>query len=122
MEVDIRQFFDTVDHRQLRSFLDQRVREGVRRRTLDKGLKAGVLEGTTLSHPEQGTPQGSGVSPLLANLYLPEVLDQWCEAVVKPRRAGRAVLIRYADDAVIVCACEADARRVMAVLPKRFGK
>ena len=122
VEVDIRQFFDTVGHCQLRSFLDQRVRDGVIRRTLNKWLKAGVLDGTTLSHPEQGTPQGSGVSPLLANLYLHEVLDKWFEAVVKPRLRGRAVLIRYADDAVLVFACEEDARRVLAVLPKRFGK
>ncbi len=122
VEVDIHHFFDTVDHRHLRSFLDQRVRDGVIRRTLDKWLKAGVLEGTTLSHPEQGTPQGSGVSPLLANLYLHEVLDRWLEATVKPRLTGRALLIRYADDAVLVFTCEEDARRVMAVLPKRFGK
>lgn len=122
VEVDIRQFFDTVDHRQLRRFLDQRVRDGVIRRTLDKWLKAGVLDGPTLSHPEQGTPQGSGVSPLLANLYLHEVLDKWFATVVKPRLTGRACLIRYADDAVLVFACEEDARRVLAVLPKRFGK
>ena len=121
-EVDSHQFFDTVDHRQLRSLLDQRVRDGVIRRTLDQWLKAGVLDGTTLSHPEQGTPQGSGISPLLANLYLHEVVDRWVEATVKPRLTGRASLIRYADDAVLTFACEEDARRVLEVLPKRFGK
>ncbi len=68
VEVDHRQFFDTVDHRQVRSLLDQRVQEGVIRRTRDKWLKAGVLAGTPLSPPEQGTPQGSGVSPRLAHL------------------------------------------------------
>jgi RNA-directed DNA polymerase len=62
------------------------------------------------------------VSPLLANLYLHEVLAQWFETVVKPRLTGRALRIRYADDAVLVVACEAEAQRVLAVLPKRFGK
>jgi RNA-directed DNA polymerase len=121
-EVDSQQCFDTVDHRQVRRFLDQRVRAGVIRRPLDKWLKAGGLEGTTLSHPEHGTPQGSGISPLLANLYLHEVLERWWEATVKPRLKGRASLMRYADDAVRGLACEADARRVLAVLPKRVGK
>jgi RNA-directed DNA polymerase len=97
LEVDIQGFFDTLDPRQVRRFLDQRVRDGVIRRTLDKWLKAGVLEGTTLSHPATGTPQGSGVSPLLANLYLHEVLDKGFAATVKPRLKGRACLLRYAD-------------------------
>ena len=122
LEVDIQGFFDTLEHRQVRRGLDQRVRDGVRRRTLDKWLKAGVLEGTTLSHPVTGTPQGSGVSPLLANLYLHEVLDKWFAATVKPRLKGRAFLLRYADDAGVVFACEEDARRVLEVLPQRCGK
>ena len=122
LEVDIHGFFDTVDHRQLRRSLDQRVRDGVIRRTLDKWLKAGVLEGTTLSPPATGTPQGSGVSPLVANLYVHEVLAKWFAATVKPRLKGRAFLLRYADDAVGVFACEEAARRVLEVLPKRFGK
>jgi RNA-directed DNA polymerase len=65
---------------------------------------------------------GGVLAPLLSNLYLHEVLDKWFEATVKPRLRGRAFLIRYADDAVLVFACEEDARRVLAVLPKRFGK
>ena len=62
------------------------------------------------------------ISPILANAYLHEVLDTWFERTVKPRLKGRASLVRYADDAVLVFATESDARRVMAVLPKRFGK
>ena len=122
LEVDIQRFFDTLDHSQLRRFLDQRVRDGVIRRTIDKWLKAGVLEGTLLSHPGSGTPQGSGVSPILANIYLHEVVDRWFETVVKPRLRGPAFLIRYADDLRLVLASEADAQRVWEVLPKRFGK
>jgi RNA-directed DNA polymerase len=75
-----------------------------------------------VTHPETGSPQGGVVSPVLANAYLHEVLDTWFEETVKPRLQGRAYLIRYADDAVLVFEREGDARRVLDVLPKRFGK
>src|ERR1700692_1928502 len=97
VDVDIQAFFDTLDHTVLRRFLDQRVRDGVLRRTIDKWLKAGVLEKGALSYPESGTPQGGVISPLLANVYLDEVLDRWFEAEVKPRLEGEAFLVRYAD-------------------------
>ncbi len=122
LELDIQGFFDSLDHGHLRGFLDQRVRDGVLRRTIDKWLKAGVMEDGAISFPDSGSPQGGVISPLLANVYLHEVLDDWFEKQVRPRLAGRAVLIRYADDAVIVFSSEQDARRVMDVLPKRFGK
>jgi RNA-directed DNA polymerase len=122
LELDIRSFFDSLVHEHLRSFLDQRVRDGVLRRTIDKWLKAGVLEDGAVTFPDSGSPQGGVVSPLLANVYLHEVLDSWFEKQVRPRLAGRAVLIRYADDAVIAFSSERDARRVLNVLSKRFGK
>jgi RNA-directed DNA polymerase len=122
LEVDIRKFFDTLDHAHLRELLQQRVRDGVLLRLIDKWLKAGVLEGGELTYPEAGTPQGGVISPLLANIYLHYVLDVWFEEVVKPRLKGRAFLVRYADDFVMGFACEADARRVLDVLPQRFGK
>src|SRR3989454_5633547 len=74
------------------------------------------------SHPDAGTPQGGVVSPLLANIYLHEVLDQWFERDVKPRLASRAFMVRFADDLVMVFANERDARRVWDVLPKRLGR
>ena len=122
LELDIQKFFDTLNHRQLRSFLDQRVRDGVLRRTIDKWLKAGVLEEGIVTHPESGTPQGGVASPLLANIYLHEVLDRWFSETVVPRLKGHAFLVRYADDAVLVFALERDARRVLEVLPKRFAR
>ncbi len=122
LEVDIKGFFDALDHGHLRAFLDQRVRDGVLRRMIDKWLRAGVMEDGALTHPETGSPQGGVVSPILANVYLHEVLDRWFEETVKPRLQGRACLVRYADDFVIVFASESDARRVYDVLPKRFGK
>jgi RNA-directed DNA polymerase len=121
VEVDIRKFFDTLDHAHLRTLLRQRVRDGVLLRLIDKWLKAGVLEEGELTYPEAGTPQGGVISPLLANVYLHYVLDVWFEEVVKPRLKGRAFLVRYADDFVMGFACAEDARRVLAVLPKRFG-
>ena len=122
ISIDIKSYFATIEHGQLRAILDQRVRDGVIRRTIDKWLKAGVLENGCVSHPDTGVPQGSGVSPLLSNLFLHEVLDTWFESVVKPRLEGNAMLVRFADDAIILCAREHDANRVMAVLPKRFEK
>ena len=122
IEADIRDFFGTLQYQYLRSFLDQRVRDGVIRRTIDKWLKAGVMDTGQLSFPENGTPQGGVISPLLANVYLHEVLDKWFEKMVKPKLRGRATLIRFADDFVCVFELESDARRVMATLPKRFEK
>lgn len=122
LEVDIKGFFDSLDHGHLRGFLDQRVRDGVLRRAIDKWLKAGVMEAGVLTHPDTGTPQGGVVSPLLANVYLHEVLDRWFETQVRPRLVGRATLIRYADDFVVAFSSEADAHRVLEVLSKRFGK
>lgn len=122
IEMDIKGCFDNISHFHLRSFLDQRVRDGVIRRTIDKWLKAGVLEDGEVRHPTLGTPQGGVVSPILMNVFLHEVLDKWFEEVVKPRMKGRALMIRYADDAVLAFEVESDARRVMEVLPKRFLK
>ena len=122
IDLDIRHFFDSVDHGHLRAILEQRVRDGVIRRMIDKWLKAGVQHGAMLRHPDGGTPQGGVISPLLANVYLHEVLDTWFEREVKPRLNGPATLVRYADDAVIVFKQKSDAQRVMAVLPKRFGR
>ena len=122
LEIDIRRFFDTLDHEHLRSILRRRVRDGVLLRLIGKWLNAGVLEDGALSYPESGSPQGGVVSPMLANVYLHEVLDVWFEEEVKPRLKGHAFLIRYADDAVLVFSEEEDARRVQDILPKRFGK
>jgi len=135
LEVDVRKFFDSVDRAHLRQFLRQRVRDGVLLRLIGKWLNAGVLESGNVSYPETGTPpegqvrrcsgrtwQGGVISPILANVFLHEVVDVWFEQQVKPRLKGRACLIRYADDMVMVFAREDDARRVLDVLPKRFEK
>lgn len=122
LDVDIKSFFDSLSHCHLRGFLDRRVRDGVLRRTIDKWLAAGVMEDGTVSHPDAGSPQGGVVSPMLANVYLHEVVDRWFETDVKPRLKGRAFMIRFADDLVMVLANEADARLVKELLAERLGQ
>lgn len=122
VEIDIRKFFDTLDHGHLREILRHRVLDGVLLRLIGKWLHAGVLEDGRLTYPEAGSPQGGVISPILANIFLHEVLDTWFDREVRPRLGGKAHLIRYADDAVLLFAKEEDARRVLSVLPKRFGK
>src|SRR5260370_779472 len=85
-------------------------------------MKAGVLDDGELTYPEAGTPPRGGSSPLLGNGHPHYLLDVWFVGVVNSSLRGRAFLGRYADDLVMGFACEADARRVLAVLPKRFGK
>jgi len=122
VDVDLRKFFDTIDHGHLREFLKRRVRDGVILRLIGKWLNAGVLEEGVVINPVTGTPQGGVISPLLANIFLHYVLDEWFEQEVRPRLKGEAFLIRYADDFIIGVAREDDAKRIMDVLPKRMSK
>lgn len=122
LDLDIQGFFDHLDHKRLREILDQRVRDGVLRRTIHKWLKAGILEDGELRQPREGTPQGGVISPLLANIYLHTVVDQWFHRALLPRLRGRAFLVRYVDDVVMVFANQQDAERVFQVLPKRLAR
>lgn len=122
IDADIKSYFDSIDHGILREFLDRRVKDGVIRRMIDKWLKAGVLEGNELSYPTKGTPQGGIISPLLSNIYLHYVLDEWFTEQVQPLLSGKSFIVRYADDFVLGFENLSDAERVMRVLPKRFGK
>ena len=92
LDVDIRKYFDSIPHHHLRAFLDQRVTDGVIRRMIDKWLKAGVLEDGLLHRATEGTPQGGVISPMLSNIYLHHVLDEWFEDEVRPRLKGRCYL------------------------------
>ena len=105
-----------------RDVVGHRIRDGVILRLIGKWLNAGVLECGELSYPGIGTPQGGVISPLLANVFLHEVVDRWFVRDVLPRLSGRARLVRYADDMVFVFEREDDAKRVFEVLPKRFAK
>jgi RNA-directed DNA polymerase len=122
VDADVAGFFDNLDHGLMLEIIKKRVNDGGILRLIGKWLNAGVMEGTTLIHPENGTPQGGVISPMLSNIFLHHVLDQWYVRDVKPRMRGRSFLIRFADDFLIGCEREDDGKRVMVVLPKRFGR
>jgi group II intron reverse transcriptase/maturase len=122
VDVDISKFFDTLDKRYLAEILDQRVRDGVIRRAIGKWMNAGVMEGVQVTYPTTGTPQGGVISPILANVYLHEVLDTWFARDVQPRMRDSCFMLRYADDVVMVFRSERDARKVLEVLPQRLGR
>jgi group II intron reverse transcriptase/maturase len=122
LEGDITSFFDSIDRKMLMEMLRERVLDTSFLRLVGKCLHVGILDGEEFSEPDVGAVQGSGLSPMLGNIYLHHVLDLWFERDVRPRMQGHAYLIRYADDFVIAFEREDDARRVMAVLPKRFAR
>ena len=122
IDADVSKYFDTIDHRHLRDFLDLRIKDGVVRRMIDKWLRAGVLEEDTLRRSDTGTPQGGVISPLISNAFLHHVLDDWFERTVKQRLRGRCQLVRYADDFVVAFEDRRDGERVLDVLGKRFGR
>jgi len=122
LEVDIRKYFDTIEHGQIQAMLRQRVNDGVITRLIGKWLNAGVQEKGQLSYPEAGSPQGGVISPLLSNIYLHHVMDVWFETVVKPRMTEKVFMVRFADDILVGFSDKQDATRVMEVLPGRFGK
>ena len=122
VDADVSGCFDNLAWSPLRAFRPQRVNEGRILCLIGQWLHAGVLEAGVLTHPDQGTPQGGVVSPMLANVFLPQVLDEWFVKDVQPRMQGRCFLTRFADDVIIGCVLATDARRVMEGLPKRFAR
>jgi group II intron reverse transcriptase/maturase len=123
VEADIKGFFNHIDHDKLLEMLAQRVDDRRFLRLINKWLKAGILEeDKSIHYPEEGTPQGGSVSPILANIYLHNVIDEWFEKVVKPHCEGDAIICRYADDFVCAFQYARDAERFYKALPKRLEK
>ena len=123
VEADIEAFFDRIDHDRLIGMLSRRIADESLLRLIKKWLKAGVLETDgKVTHPVTGSPQGGVISPMLANVYLHEILDVWFEDVVKQHCRGRACLIRYADDFVCGFEYREDAEAFYKVLGKRLEK
>jgi hypothetical protein len=115
-------FFDSIDHSLLREGLRQRVKDGSIVRLIGKWLTAGVIEDGDLTYPEAGSPQGGVLSPGLSTIVLHHVLDEWCVRDGQPRMRGRCGLLGFAEDFGSGCERGDDARRSMAVLPKRFAR
>ena len=122
IDADVEKYFDSIRHSHLRSFLDLRIKDGVVRRMIDKWLKAGVLEEGTVHRPVAGTPQGGVISPILSNIFLHYVLDEWFEKAAKPRLRGRCQLVRFADDFVVALEDRHSGKRLLDVLGKRLGR
>jgi len=121
IDCDISAFFDNLQHDELLAILRKRVKDGRVLELIESWLKAGIMDGKDLVFPEKGSPQGSVISPLLANAYLHEVLDTWFVEVVTAHCRGKVVMYRYADDFVIGCELESDAQRIMTAIPQRFA-
>ena len=123
VEADIRGYFDRIDHDWLMQMLKLRIDDSAFLGLIEKWLKAGILDTDgEVIHPESGSPQGGIVSPILANVYLHFALDLWFECMVRSRLNGKAMLIRYADDYVVMFHYRVDANRFFRVMQRRLGK
>ena len=98
LELDITSYFDTIVREQLIEMIEKRISDDSVLRLIRKWIQAGVIEEGRLLMSETGTGQGQPISPILANIYLHYILDEWFEEVVKPRMKGEAHEIRFADD------------------------
>jgi len=122
IDADIQKFFDTISWEELRAILQKRVNDGAILRLIGMWLHVGVVEGDRITNQEMGTPQGAPISPILANIFLHTVLDEWFQKDVRPRMNGNCFLARFADDFVMGFSLKSDAERVYRVLPKRFER
>ena len=122
IDADIAKFFDTIEPTHLRRILQRRVNDGAILRLIGMWLHVGVLEEGKVVRSETGTPQGGVISPILANIFLHTVLDEWFETTVRGRMGGSCFLVRFADDFVMGYAFKGDAEKVYRVLPKRFAR
>jgi group II intron reverse transcriptase/maturase len=122
IDIDLKNFFGTIDHQILEELLKERIKDFTFMRYITRMFKAGVLAEGDISISDEGVPQGSIASPILSNIFAHFAIDLWMEEMVKPNCKGKVALIRYADDAVICCEYEEDAMRIRGVLGKRLEK
>lgn len=122
LDADIRSFFDSVDHEWMLRMVAHRVADQRTLRLVKGWLRAGVMEGQRWSETVEGTPQGSGISPLLANIFMHYALDLWVHHWRKRYARGRVIIVRYCDDFVMGFQYEADARRMLVELKERLAK
>src|ERR1019366_2788822 len=121
LDADLRAYFDTVNHDWLIRFLEYRIGDSRIIRLIRKWLQAGVMEGLNVVTTTKGTPQGSVISPLLANVYLHYCFDLWIVRWRRQSAHGKVVVVRYADDIVVGLQHHDDATRLMSELEKRLA-
>jgi RNA-directed DNA polymerase len=122
LDADIKSFFDSLSHERLIELIERRIADPRVIRHVKKWLKAGVMDEGRRLVQEEGTPQGGSISPLLANIYLHYVLDEWTEQWRKTQAHGDVIIVRYADDFGIGFQHESDANRFLAELRERFSQ
>ena len=122
LEADIKSFYDTINHTWLMEFLERRIADPRMLRLIRKWLRAGVSEDGEWSRTEVGTPQGSVISPLLSNIYLHYVLDQWVAEWRKNKAIGEVIIVRYADDFVMGFQYRREAERFLGEMKERFDQ
>jgi len=122
VDVDIKGFFDNLDHEWLMKFLGNDIQDKNFLRYIKRFLKAGIMEDLERYESDQGAPQGGLISPVCANVYLHYVLDMWFDKVVKANCKGDAFIVRYADDFVCMFQQEDEARKFFADLKARLAK
>ena len=122
LDLDIRGFFDSIDHGWLVKFVEHRIADRRVVRLIQKWLNAGVLEDGKRMRMEEGTPQGSSISPLLANVYLHYAFDLWVRAWRRKHASGDIIVVRFADDIVLGFQYKSDAERFWKELEERFRK
>lgn len=122
LDADIRDFFGSIDFEHLVKFMERRIADTRVLRLIQKWLNAGVLENGEIEYTESGSPQGSSVSPLLANVYLHYVYDQWIQEWRKTQARGEVIVVRFADDTIVGFQRQCDAEQFLAELSDRFAK
>ncbi|MFH1245379.1 MAG: group II intron reverse transcriptase/maturase [Candidatus Omnitrophota bacterium] len=120
IEADIKGFFDNMGHEKLIEMIGKRIADKKFLRYIVRFLKAGYIEKGVLEEAKEGTPQGGNLSPILANIFLHYVLDEWYEKELKPKLAGQSYIVRYCDDFVILVQYQQEAKRIMNELRERF--
>jgi group II intron reverse transcriptase/maturase len=122
IDIDLKNFFGTIDHELLENILKEKIKDMKFMRYINRMFKAGILSEGELKMGDEGVPQGSSCSPILANIFAHYAIDVWIKEMVKPWAKGNVSLFRYADDAVICCQYESDAHGIKEDLAKRLAK
>jgi RNA-directed DNA polymerase len=122
IDIDLKNFFGTIDHKQLEDLLKQKIKDPKLMRYINRMFKSGVLSKGELMVSEEGVPQGSICSPILANIFAYHAIDLWIKDMVQPNCKGSVRLFRYADDAVVRCQYESDTHQIKEALGKRLEK